>query len=74
VNAISPGQITIAHEAIPTLKWGAMTMPFAPPAEGLPKGIQVGTRVRFSFSTTPEGGYQIKSIQPVGKQHERPQP
>lgn len=74
VNAIAPKQITIEHEAIPSLQWGPMTMPFASPAEGLPKNIPVGTRVSFSFVATPEGGYQIASIKPVDKPTEPAKP
>lgn len=29
VKAIAPNALTLAHEAIPELKWPAMTMPFA---------------------------------------------
>lgn len=62
VNAISPTEITIAHDPVPSLQWGAMTMSFKLPAEGLPRGIDVGTHVNFSFSTAQAGGFQIDSI------------
>lgn len=62
VKAISPAQITIAHEPVPSLDWGAMTMPFKLPPGGLPKDIEVGTRVSFSFFATEAGGFQIDSI------------
>jgi hypothetical protein len=38
-----------------------MTMGFAAPPSGLPKDLEVGDRVAFSF-TEVEGGYRIESI------------
>lgn len=62
VTAITPEAITIAHEPVPSLEWGAKTMPFAPPVKGLPPGLKVGDRVSFSFAPTAQGGFQIDSI------------
>lgn len=62
VKAISPTDITIAHEPVSSIEWGAMTMAFQLPADGLPEDIKVGSEVRFSFSTAASGGFQIDSI------------
>jgi len=42
------GTVTLAHEAVPTLKWPAMTMTFRISPE-LAKGIEVGQKVEFEF-------------------------
>jgi len=42
------GAVTLAHEAVPTLKWPAMTMTFRISPE-LAKGIEVGQKVEFEF-------------------------
>jgi len=62
VKAISPTEVTIEHESVPSLQWGAMTMSFKLPAKGLPSDIEVGKRVDFSFFATEAGSFQIDSI------------
>ncbi|ADG10972.1 copper-binding protein [Caulobacter segnis] len=42
-------KITLAHEAIPALKWPAMTMAFKVADASLLKGVSVGTKVRFKL-------------------------
>ncbi len=64
IEAIGKDDITLSHEPIPTLHWGAMTMGFKLPANGLPKNIAVGDTVTFSIQSTPEGEYQITTISP----------
>lgn len=44
------GQLTIAHDAIPALKWPASTMEFQALDEQL-DGIAVGDQVRISFQS-----------------------
>ena len=53
--------ITLAHEAVASLKWPPMTMAFALPEGGLPKDLKIGDRVAFSF-VEADGGYRIESI------------
>lgn len=50
IEAISPdeGVVTIAHEAVPVLKWPAATIDFHARREQL-EGLSVGDRVRISF-------------------------
>jgi membrane fusion protein, copper/silver efflux system len=74
VKAISSAEITIAHEPVPSLEWGAMTMPFKLPPGGLPKDIEVGTRVSFSFLATEAGGFQIKSISTLNESEQDARP
>jgi len=44
------GVVTIAHEAVPALKWPAATMDFHALREQL-EGLSVGDQVRISFQT-----------------------
>ncbi|HET9821014.1 MAG TPA: efflux RND transporter periplasmic adaptor subunit [Burkholderiaceae bacterium] len=48
-EAAAGGVITLQHEAVPALKWPAMTMPFQLAQPGLAKGLKAGDRVHFSF-------------------------
>lgn len=47
------GTITLQHEAIASIHWPAMTMPFKLASPGLPKHVKVGDRVRFTLR--PDG-------------------
>jgi len=62
VTAIDGNQVTIAHGAIESVGWPAMTMGFDPPAR-VPQGIQAGTQVNFSFRQD-NGTYVLTSLQP----------
>jgi Cu(I)/Ag(I) efflux system protein CusF len=42
-------KVTLAHEAIPALKWPAMTMAFKVADPALLKDVGVGTKVRFKL-------------------------
>ncbi|PVM90861.1 hypothetical protein DDF62_08620 [Caulobacter radicis] len=48
VNA-KAGKVTLAHEAIPALKWPPMTMAFKVSDPALLKDLAVGTKVRFKL-------------------------
>lgn len=61
VTAIEADKVTISHEAVPSLNWPPMTMGFAAPPDGLPKDLEVGDAVTFSFVAV-EGGYRIETI------------
>jgi Cu(I)/Ag(I) efflux system periplasmic protein CusF len=41
------GTVTIAHDPIPALKWGAMTMRFKVASAAVLKGVAVGRKVHF---------------------------
>lgn len=50
IEAIDRDAVTIAHDAVPTLKWPAATMDFQARQEQL-EGLSVGDRVRIGFQT-----------------------
>ena len=62
IVAITPAAVTIAHEPVPSLQWGAMTMPFAPPESGLPPNLAVGDEVSFAFKDAGNGQFRIDNI------------
>lgn len=62
VSAITAESITIAHGPVSSLNWPAMAMSFKAPAKGLPRGLKVGDRVRFSFQQQDHGSFQITDI------------
>lgn len=64
VEAMDKDETTISHGPIASLKWGAMTMPFKNPKEGLPKDLKVGARVRFDFVQQGDD-YVLQSITPA---------
>ena len=57
------GTVTLSHEAVPTLKWPAMTMAFKISPE-LAKGIEVGQKVDFEFEAKGMAG-TITKISPT---------
>jgi Cu(I)/Ag(I) efflux system membrane fusion protein len=62
VEQIARDEVTLSHGPVPSLKWGPMTMGFAPPAGGLPKDIKVGDTVQFEFRAADDGTFRIVSI------------
>ncbi len=66
VEAIAKDEIMLSHDPIPALKWGAMTMGFAPPAAGWPAAIKVGDRVTFTFRPKGVGEFEILSVSRAG--------
>ena len=42
------GTITLSHEAVPSIKWPAMTMPFKA-GKDMIGGVKAGDRVNFEF-------------------------
>lgn len=62
VEAIDKEEITLSHEAVPELKWPAMTMAFRLPAGGAPKDVKVGDAVDFEFRQGNDGSYEISAI------------
>jgi len=65
VDAVSRDAVTLAHGPIASLKWGTMTMDFKAPAQGLPRNVQTGDRIRFEFYMDAEGLPQLTSITPM---------
>jgi len=64
VEKIDKNEITLSHGPIPSLQWGAMTMGFQLPANGLPANVAVGDMVTFDIRQTKDGMYQVTSISP----------
>ncbi|MDO8439520.1 MAG: copper-binding protein, partial [Telluria sp.] len=58
-------EITISHGPVPSLKWGAMTMAFKPPAGGVPAGVAVGDTVSFGFTQDKDGQFTVTTITPA---------
>lgn len=67
VEKIDKNEITLSHGPISSLKWGAMTMGFKLPANGLPANVAVGDGVIFDIRQTKDGMYQITSISPTAE-------
>lgn len=65
VEAISTNEVTISHGPVPTLGWGAMTMPFKLADRMLVQGIRVGDTVSFSFHES-DGGMVVERMQKMG--------
>lgn len=59
VKAVGKEDITLAHEPIPQLEWGAMTMPFKLGKADQAAGLKVGDRVRFRFSQQQSGSVLV---------------
>lgn len=74
ITAITPAAITIAHDPVPSLKWGAMTMSFEPPAKMPSAPLKVGDRVSFSFASAAQGEFQIDSITLLDETEAEPKP
>jgi Cu(I)/Ag(I) efflux system membrane fusion protein len=66
VEDIAQDEVMISHAPVPALKWGAMTMGFVPPKQGMPPGVAVGSAVEFSFQAREDGSFAITAIAPRG--------
>jgi membrane fusion protein, copper/silver efflux system len=64
VESIDAGEVTLSHQAVPTLGWGPMTMSFTLADRQLASRIAVGQKVAFEFRATAKGAYEIVSISP----------
>jgi Cu(I)/Ag(I) efflux system membrane fusion protein len=62
VEKIGTSEVTISHGPVPSLKWGPMTMGFAPPPGGMPADIGVGDMVSFDIQAGGDGMFRIVSI------------
>lgn len=64
VTAIGPDSVTLSHEPIPTMQWGAMTMEFRFPSAGPRPELDVGEAVRFAFTMGDDGRPRLTRIEP----------
>jgi len=62
VEEVSTTEMTLAHDAIPALKWPAMTMGFKLADPRLAAGLAPQQAVRFTFSKQGED-YVITAIE-----------
>lgn len=62
VQKVSPAEMTLAHDAVPGLKWPAMTMTFKLATPQLAAGLAPEQRVRFTFSQQGDD-YVITAVQ-----------
>jgi Cu(I)/Ag(I) efflux system membrane fusion protein len=65
VEAVSDGEITVSHEPIASVGWGAMTMPFKLASPMLVRGIKPGDRVGFDF-TAGDDGFVVQHVAKAG--------
>lgn len=66
IEAMNSDGLTISHEPIASIHWGAMTMDFASPPNGLPRGMKPGDRVHFRFHLDKDGMAVLSSVQSTG--------
>ncbi|WP_333850692.1 copper-binding protein [Leclercia sp.] len=64
IRAIDARALVIEHDAIPALKWPAMTMPFAFSADVDLSAVKPGDRVTFTLVRAGDG-FQIISLTPL---------
>lgn len=67
VNKIDAATATvnISHEAIPAIKWPAMTMDFKVADKKILSDIKVGQAVTFGLTKEAKTGYVISHIEPA---------
>jgi Cu(I)/Ag(I) efflux system membrane fusion protein len=65
IEALGPQSVTLSHGPIPSMQWGAMTMEFGKPANGLEQNLQIGESVSFAFTMGPDGKPQLTRIEPA---------
>lgn len=59
---VAGSQITIAHEAVESVGWPEMTMPFAVDDPRHLEGLEPGTRITFTFHQGNAGQYVVTDI------------
>lgn len=63
ITRIEEGEtMTLSHEAGAALGWPAMEMGFEIPAELDISEFEIGDRVAFEFSVTPQGMYRLNAV------------
>jgi len=56
----------LSHPPITELKWGAMTMGFKLPKEGLPKDLKPGQKLHIAFTVPESGEPQLTHVMTMG--------
>lgn len=62
---VGAGSVNISHEAIPAIKWPAMTMDIRVADKKILSGLKAGQTVTFGLTKDPEAGYVISHIEPA---------
>ncbi len=62
VESVGRDAVTLKHDPIPSLKWGAMTMDFKLPQRGLPRGLAAGDKVGFEFYLDADNQPQLTAV------------
>jgi Cu(I)/Ag(I) efflux system membrane fusion protein len=65
IEAINKQFVTLSHDPISSLQWGAMTMEFGLPRSGVPAGLRLGQRVRFALTVGKDGEPTLTRIEPM---------
>ncbi|MBN3786137.1 efflux RND transporter periplasmic adaptor subunit [Burkholderia sp. Ac-20353] len=65
VEKVTAVDITLSHQPVPALGWGAMTMAFGKPAPAAFPDVKPGQMVHFVFRQTDDG-YQLTKVEPIG--------
>jgi Cu(I)/Ag(I) efflux system membrane fusion protein len=65
VVSVGKDALTLSHGAIPTMKWGPMTMDFKLPPDGAARNVQVGDRVSFEFFMGADDLPQLIRVTPM---------
>lgn len=65
VNKIDPAgaSVNLSHEAIPAIKWPAMTMDIMVADKTVLNGVKPGQTVAFGLTKDPKAGYVITRIE-----------
>lgn len=64
INA-DAGSVNISHQAIPAIKWPAMTMDIPVADKKILSGVKPGQAVSFGLIKDPKAGYVISHIEAV---------
>lgn len=67
INKIDPTgtSVNVSHEAIPAIKWPAMTMDIKVADKNVLNGVKPGQIVAFGLTKDPKAGYVISRIEPA---------
>lgn len=65
IEAISTAEVLISHGPVPSLGWGAMTMPFKNDHPEIVRSLKVGDSVKFEF-VQQDDSYVLQRIQTLG--------
>ena len=65
VEAVTSHDITLSHQPVAALGWGAMTMAFGKPSATAFPGVKTGETVHFAFKQSDDG-YELTKVEPMG--------